>query len=80
MVIQLRPPGQESILLFPSEQKPTLRASLDQHIAKCTLCAYEDRAIFSTTQIIRTFLPSKLCIGGRNIAKWLVERRVLGGG
>lgn len=80
MIIQLRPPGRESILLFPFEQKATLRASLDQHIAKCTLCSYEDRTIFSTTQVLRTFLPSNLCIGGRNIAKWLVERRVSGSG
>jgi hypothetical protein len=77
MIIQLRPPGQESILLFPHEQKPSLRASLDQHIAKCTLCTYTDQSIFSTSHLMRTFRPSKLCIGGRNIAKWLVERRVV---
>ena len=79
MVIQLRPPGQESILLFPSEQKPTLRDSLNQHVAKCKLCVCEDRRIFETSQIVRTFLPSNLCIGGRNIAKWLVERRLPSG-
>lgn len=63
-------------MLFPYEQKPSLVESLNRHLAKCTLCRVEETGLFGTAHRMRTFLPSKLCIGGRNIAQWLDERRL----
>ena len=58
MLLQLRFPGRDSVMLFPHEQKPTLRASLDQHVAKCTLCRSEETSIYGTARTMRTFEPS----------------------
>jgi len=66
--------GEEPTLLFPHQQRVDLRQSLERHAAACPHCVMERRQIWSTDLQMSTFTPSRLCIGGRNLAKWIVER------
>lgn len=66
--------GEDSTLLFPHQQRADLRQSLERHAAGCPHCVMERRQIWGTDVLMSTFSPSRLCIGGRNLAKWIVER------
>ena len=65
---------EEPTLLFPHQQRHDLRESLERHAAGCSHCVLDRRPVWSTDMLIATFRPSRLCIGGRNLAKWIVER------
>jgi hypothetical protein len=66
---------EEPLLLYPHQQRTDLRESLDRHAAACPHCVLDARGIWGTDLLMATFRPSRLCIGGRNLAKWIVERQ-----